>query len=82
MLGDPPPEVLAEAEARGATVRVADGSLWASLLPRGSYVVRDGGSCAVLLVVVDGKEPRALPPAVEPATWTGDLPLAKSVLES
>ena len=79
VLGDPPAEVLADAEARGAAVRIADGTVWAPLLRRGSYVVRNGEACAVL-VVVHGMEPGE-PTRGRSRYLAGDLPLAKSVVD-
>ena len=79
VLGDPPLPVLAEAERLGATVRIADGRVWSPLLRRGSYVVRDGDSSTVL-VVVDGLEPT---PALRGRAkfLEGDLPMAALVLK-
>lgn len=79
VLGDPPPEVLELAEEHGAAVRIADGGVWAALLRRGCYTVRDGASCSAL-VVLHGNEP-GRPERGRTRYLTGDLPLAKSVLQ-
>lgn len=78
VLGDPPPEVLASAEARGTAVRIADGSFWAQLLRRGSYVAREGDGC-VVLVVLQGKEPGE-PSRGRSRYLDNELPAAKSVV--
>lgn len=79
VLGDPPAEVLQEAEQAGAAVRVADGTVWSGLLRRGSYLLRSGGFAQVL-VVTSGKEPGAASQG-RARFLDGDLPMAKSVFE-
>lgn len=79
VLGDPPAEVLASAESRGAAVRIADGRVWASLLRRGSYVVRAGDDCSVL-VALQGADP-GQPARGRMRYLAGDLPLAKSIMD-
>jgi len=79
VLGDPPPEVLSTASTRGASVRIAEGAVWAPLLRQGSYVVRNGGACTVL-VVVKGMESSG-PVRGRSRYLSGDLPLARSVVD-
>jgi superfamily II DNA or RNA helicase len=80
VLGDPTPAIAAVAEAAGATLRFADGVMWAGVLHAGTYTLRREDQ-AVVLVVRSG-----LPPTTAEQGrrrhLTGHLGLVEPVFEA